>query len=129
MPGFSGGRRGKRAAGGDDGGAVSLREWLERARLDAYGPLGLKPAEFYSLLPGDLNDLRAGYNWRRERDQRDLALLSAVIMNASGRYKGTIRPGDLLQKGPAEKKPDTRTAAEKAAELKALKESMGHATK
>jgi hypothetical protein len=77
-------------------------------------------------LPGELDDMRDGYEWRRERDQRDLAVLCATIMNSSGRYyKRPVRPADLLKK-PKAKKVDKRSAAARAAELRELEESFKH---
>lgn len=53
----------------------------------------------------------------------DLAVLCATIMNASGHYKNAIRPADLLQH-PKEAKTDTRSGAEKLAEIEWLKERL-----
>jgi hypothetical protein len=75
------------------------------------------------LLPGELDDLREGHQWRRERDQNDLAVLCATIMNSSGHFKHWIRPADLFQK-PKPQKTDTRSAADKLAELEWLKKSF-----
>ena len=75
-------------------------------------------------MPGELDDLREGYEWRRERDLGDLATLCAVIMNASGRYSRAFKPEDLLQQ-PKEAKTDTRSGAEKLAEIEWLKQRLG----
>jgi uncharacterized protein (DUF2235 family) len=77
------------------------------------------------LLPGELDDLREGYQWRRECEQNDLAVLCATIMNSSGHFKRWIRPADLFQiPNPQEPKTSTRSAADKHAELESLKKSF-----
>ena len=75
-------------------------------------------------MPSELDAMREGYQWRRNRDQNDLAVLCATIMNASGRYASAVRPGDLI-KQKVEAKSDTRTGAEKRAELEWLKKNLG----
>lgn len=38
----------------------------------AFGPLNLKPGEFWSLTPAEFGDLIEGYNWRKEQQDRQL---------------------------------------------------------
>ena len=112
----------KRATGG--GATVGLRQWLDEAKRDAYGPLKLKPWELGQLLPGELNEMRDGYDWRRERDQKDLAILLATIMNASWRFRRWIQPGELLEKPKPEPRAESRSADDRAAELEWLKKKL-----
>lgn len=65
------------AEGADDTPPPSFFEWLEWAESQAYGPLGLKPWEFYRLTPMELNKLIEGYQVRRE----DRAFMTAWFVS------------------------------------------------
>ena len=71
-------------------------------------------------------DMRDGYDWRRERDQKDLAILLATIMNASWRFRRWIQPGELLEKPKPEARAETRSTEDRAAELDWLKKKLHH---
>lgn len=42
----------------------------------AFGPLNLKPGEFWPLTPGEFLELLDGYKWRKEQEDRRLVELA-----------------------------------------------------
>ena len=55
----------------------------------AYGPLALKPVEFWSLTLVELSQLAAGYEWRDQRAWERLAWAVCHMLNASGKQMRT----------------------------------------
>lgn len=90
----------------------------------AYGPLGLKPFEFYRLTPGEFFALVEGYGWRQEREEEKMAWAVAHIVNYSGRLKRPVTPRQLLGRREGSRQ-DMRTGKEKRLEWEQLKRQFG----
>lgn len=75
--------------------------WAEVKKL-AYGPLGLKPAEFWELTMTELVEMAEAHSEnlqnRQEADYYRTAWLAANLMNSTGNYKQHLTPDKLLGK-------------------------------
>lgn len=63
----------------------------------AFGPLGLTHVQFWSLTPGEFEDLLGGYNWRKEQEDSRLIQLAWMAANLQ-RAKKLPRLDKLLAK-------------------------------
>lgn len=82
--------------------------------------MNLKPAEFAALTPGEIDDLRDGYEWRREHE---LAWLAAVLINGTTHRRFPLTARALV--GGKEKTPsDNTTAEERRADFLRLKKQF-----
>lgn len=70
-------------------------DW-EGLKKTAYGPLQLKPHQFWALTLGEFNDLMEGWKWRDEHEFELLAWQTAHLLNVH--TKRRITPQDLLKK-------------------------------
>ncbi|GAB6171990.1 hypothetical protein JCM15765_14680 [Paradesulfitobacterium aromaticivorans] len=78
-------------------------DW-EGLKKIAYGPLNLKPGEFWTMSPGEFNDLINGYLWRKELDENRLVQQAWLIAQLQ-RAKRVPKLDKLLRKPkPKEKK-------------------------
>lgn len=68
----------------------------------AFGPLNLKPHEFWELTMGEFEELLEGYRYRERREWEKTAQLAAWIM--SPHMKRRISGQDLLKKDGQQKK-------------------------
>lgn len=97
-------------------------DW-EFYKKNAYGPLNLKPDEFYTLTISEFFDLLEGYRWRDERHRADLANLAYWIV-AGQRQKKAPTPNQLL--GKESQQDQKRIDAEaKRQELSDLNKALG----
>jgi hypothetical protein len=53
-------------------------DWEGLKRI-AFGPLSLKPHEFWQLTMGELMDMWEGYKWRQEAELRKMAQLAVWV--------------------------------------------------
>lgn len=81
----------------------------------AFGPLGLKPDEFWRLTPAELSELAEGYRERMDHVMHIVAWHAANVMNVHLRRK--VTPAKLLGKGRVMSDVERRA---KFAELKKL---------
>lgn len=68
----------------------------EELKKTAYGPLQLKPHEFWRLTLGEFNDLFEGWKWRDEHDMEMLAWQTAHLLAPHTKRRITVK--DLLKK-------------------------------
>lgn len=75
--------------------------WAEVKKL-AYGPLGLKPAEFWELTMTELVEMAEAHGeYGRQKDEAEYyrtAWLAANLMNSTGNFKQHLTPEKLLGK-------------------------------
>lgn len=63
----------------------------------AYGPLALKPDEFWRLTLTELVGLLQGSAWRQRQSLELAAWVTANLMNATGNYRSRITIQKLLK--------------------------------
>ena len=68
---------------------------MAKAKLVAYGVLGLKPWEFDELSVMDFNEMVDGYNQKTMADRWAMAYWTANIMNVS--IKHPVSPSELMK--------------------------------
>ncbi len=57
-------------------------EWAEPI---AYGPLALKPWDFFRLTVDEFHYQYQGYVWRRRRREEELAIMTVPLLNVAGK--------------------------------------------
>lgn len=104
----------------NDEGSLSWN-WDELQKL-AYGSLGMKPNEFWELIPSEFLLMVDAFNEAEERKwdnyQHILAWHAANIMNAAGNLKRPVSIDQLLNKKKKAQKMDKEIQKQKLNELK-----------
>ncbi len=97
--------------------------WAEIKKL-AFGPLRLKPAEFWALTMTELAEMAEAYaehsRQKEEAAYHRTAWLAANLMNATGNYKQHITPEKLLGQKKAAAQPLKITRAERERQFNEL---------
>lgn len=93
----------------------------------AFGPLQLKPHEFWDLLPGELDEMAEGYHARRREAWLRTVWAVVTVCNATGRLRRPLRVDRIMRQlgfHDEETRPDPDAGLSAAERLRRLRRDV-----